>query len=1171
MTQKGALSLGRFSIRYTGLFLLLVLLLSTSTMFAASPDVVISQVYGAGGNSGAPLNADYVELFNRGNTTVSLNGWSLQYASATGTGLFGANSGQIAELPNISIAPGQYFLVQLAGGSVGAALPTPDFIDATPINMSGTSGKIALVISTAPLGCNGGSTPCSAAQLANIKDLVGYGTTSFAETQPAPAIGTTTSLHRNNFGCTDTDNNVSDFTVGAPAPRNSASPVKPCQSSTNPTAVGSATVNPVDPGQSTKLTVTVTPGSSPTSTGLAVSANLTFIGGASAQSFNDEGSNVFSFTITIPANQPEGTVPIPVTITDAQLRTGNAIIGLTINPPPPPEVAIHTLQGSSNKPLADYLNKKVTTTGVVTGVKTNGFFIQAPDSEADSDDQTSEGIFVFTSSAPPAAAAIGNLVKVAGTLVEFPSDPLTDSLTEISSPSVTLLSTGNSLPTPLTITAADTNPSGPRNQLERYEGMRVRFDSLTTISGTSGSASGSNETNGIGTSNGLFFAVITGLDRPFREPGVESGLALPAGMPANVPVWDANPERLRVDSDALVGTSTLELTSNVEIQNLTGVLDYGSSIYTIDPDPTSTHTLSALMTAAPVSLPGDREFTVASFNMLRFYDTVDDPGGDTALTATAFNRRLGKASLAIRTVLRYPDIIGVEEVEKLSTLQAVAAKVSADAVAAGDPDPQYVAYLEAGNDPSKINVGVLLKSGRVEYVGHEQLGPSATFVDPRDGSVDILNDRPSLIVRVKLHPPVGQPFPVTVVVNHLRSLSGADDPGGSGDYARAKRFYQSQMLAEALQQMQANGERIVTVGDYNAFEFNDGYVDVIGAITGNPAPFDEVLLHIQDLVEPNLFDLVGTLPLPQRYSYIENGSAQTLDHIIVSSDMLTRNYRLELARNNADFPISYRNFENRPERISDHDTPVAYFTFPPPSADLTISLSPASASVLSGHLQSYSISVTNNGPDPAANATLIDVVPSSTTFYSLIPAAGWTCSTPAVGGTGQISCSITSLPADATAEFTLTVLVNCATPNATSLINVAGVTSDYVDSTTADNTASSTTTISNPPPVISGLAVDRSVLSPPNHKMVPVQLSYSVSDNCDTGLLPQVSVSSNQPLNGIGDGDTESDWQILDRNHLLLRAERAPTPAGRTYTITVSTHDSAGYLVSDTVSVDVPR
>jgi len=146
---------------------------------ALSSTIVISQVYGGGGNSGAPYTHDFIELFNRGNTTVSLAGWSVQYTSATGTGNFGSSTTLITPISG-TLAPGQYLLIQEASqAAVGGPLPTPDVTDATPIAMAAGAGKVALVNTTTPLGCNGSSTPCSAAALATIVDLVGYGNANF--------------------------------------------------------------------------------------------------------------------------------------------------------------------------------------------------------------------------------------------------------------------------------------------------------------------------------------------------------------------------------------------------------------------------------------------------------------------------------------------------------------------------------------------------------------------------------------------------------------------------------------------------------------------------------------------------------------------------------------------------------------------------------------------------------------------------------------------------------------------------------------------------------------------------------------------------------------------------------------------------------------------------------
>ena len=192
-------------------------------------DVVISQVYGGGGNAGATYTHDFIELFNQGTTTASLDGWSVQYTSATGTGNFGSSTTLITPLSG-SLAPGQYLLIQEAtNAAVGSPLPTPDITDATPISMAAGAGKVALVNTTAPLGCNGSSTPCSPAALATIVDLVGYGSANFFEgSGPAPTISATLADFREEDGCVDTDDNSADFTATTPAARNSSSPFNSC-------------------------------------------------------------------------------------------------------------------------------------------------------------------------------------------------------------------------------------------------------------------------------------------------------------------------------------------------------------------------------------------------------------------------------------------------------------------------------------------------------------------------------------------------------------------------------------------------------------------------------------------------------------------------------------------------------------------------------------------------------------------------------------------------------------------------------------------------------------------------------------------------------------------------------------------------------------------------------
>jgi predicted extracellular nuclease len=919
------------SSRRVALACAVTVLLAASTAFAqGSPDLVISQVYGAGGNSGAIYKNDFIEIFNRGAAPVALGGKSLQYASATGTGNLGGTPTQITVLPNVSLAAGQYYLVQEAGGSVGAPLAA-DLVAANPISMAAGAGKVALVNSSVTLGCNGGSTACSAAQLALIIDLVGYGTGSsganfFEGAGPAPTLSATLAAFRGNAGRTDTDNNASDFTAAIPAPRNSSTSLR---------ASGSAMPASVSAGDDTTLTVIVTPGANPTSTGIQVAGNLFSIGGSATQAFTDQGDGTFSFVATVSLSTANGSKSLPVTVSDAQGRGASTTIALTVTAPVP-HLAIHDVQGvGAFSPVADVV---VQTEGVVTAVKSNGFFVQAPDGEADRDPSTSEGIFVFTSSAPPAAAAVGNRVRVRGTAQDFipGSDPQSPPVTEIAgTPTLTLtvvvLSTGNPLPAPITLTPPDLDPAGSISQLSKYEGMRVHVDVLEVVAPTGGFI---NETAATSTSNGIFFGVLPGTPRPFREPGIEA----PTVAPPGVPQFDANPERLRIDSDGQVGATALDVATGAQVSDLTGVLDFGSRTYTLDPDPGTTPTVTGNDAAAvPVRAgAGEGEITVASFNLERFYDTANDPNtSDVVLTAAAFQRRLAKASLAIRNVLHTPDILGVEEMENLTTLQALATRIDDDAVAAGKTRPGYQAYLEEGNDIGGIDVGLLVKTSRIEAIGVEQLGKNATFVQP-DGATALLNDRPPLVMKAELKPSGKElPFTVRIIVNHLRSLSGID--GDDGARIRAKRLAQAEFLALLIDGYQLAGEKVVSVGDYNAFDINDGLVDVIKTVRGGPpVPCEALLCEAEQIVHTPLVDLAPADPA-QHYSYVFGGNAQVLDHIIVSQSLAVNEFTY--ARNDADFPESLRADATRPERISDHDVPVAYFAVPrdtvPPAVAVT--------------------------------------------------------------------------------------------------------------------------------------------------------------------------------------------------------------------------------------------
>ena len=400
--------------------------------------VVISQVYGGGGNAGATYKNDFIELFNRGTAPVSLTGWSVQYASSAGT-TWAATS------LSGTLQPGQYYLVQEAAGTGGTTnLPTPDATGS--IAMSLSAGKVALVNSTTALS---GACPTT-----GVQDFVGFGSANcFEGAGPTPTLTNTTAALRAGNGCADTNNNAADFSTGAPTPRNTAVAAATCGSgvsittasplptatqstpysvtfaasggtgsgytfsktagtfppglmltgatlagtpssavgspfsftikvtdsgsnaaqkdfqltvnpaSTPPSATGAANPSSLQAGDPVLLTVSVTTGTNPTSTGLAVTSDLSAIGGAASQQFYDDqthgditaGDNIFSFATAVSSGITPGAKSLPVTVTDTQSRSGSAAIALTVQPPPS-HVKISQVYGGGGNSGATYTN-----------------------------------------------------------------------------------------------------------------------------------------------------------------------------------------------------------------------------------------------------------------------------------------------------------------------------------------------------------------------------------------------------------------------------------------------------------------------------------------------------------------------------------------------------------------------------------------------------------------------------------------------------------------------------------------------------------------------------------------------------------------------------------------------------------------------------------------------
>ena len=621
------------------------------------------------------------------------------------------------------------------------------------------------------------------------------------------------------------------------------------------------------------------------------------------------------------------------------------------------EVPIAEIQGSKN--ASALVGQKVSATGVVTARIGSGFFLQTPDGKTDANPETSDGIFIFTKDLPPLDILVGNIVTVSGTVEEYRNRNDTHALTitEIShrlgQDTYKVLSKDNPLPTPLPLTTAEFAPN-TLDQLERFEGMRVAIAELAAVSPTNGRV---DLKNASGESDGSFFAVVKGMPRPFREPGMDirnfyasaDREKLKRDYP-KMKVFDANPEVFRVDTDeqysavpldfrdilkdsrakfdAQFRVGPLEVTANSRLTNLTGVMHYAFGRYTVLADFDKKQAPSNTIKPSTLPAPTDRQFSVAGMNLENFFDEKDDPDiKEDIVTPEAFQRRLKKVSAAVRDYMAMPDVIGMVEAENLDGLKRLADRINKDAVAAGKPDPKYEALLVEGNDGRGIDNGFLVKTSRIKVIETKQLGKADKYKNPNTNDDNFLNDRPPLMLRASiLDNKTNQPFEFTVVVNHLKSFLGYDDPKQQ-DNVRLKKKLQAEFLAKFVQERQKADpkEKIMLIGDFNAYQFNDAIVDVIGTIKGKPASKDEVMNPSDDLVDPDMIDLVDVINADQRYSYRFDGNAQVLDHVIITDSLKGFIHGFGYARMNTDFPETYRADENRPERFSDHDAAVAYF------------------------------------------------------------------------------------------------------------------------------------------------------------------------------------------------------------------------------------------------------
>lgn len=548
-------------------------------------------------------------------------------------------------------------------------------------------------------------------------------------------------------------------------------------------------------------------------------------------------------------------------------------------------VEIFQLQG--NGLASPFVGQQVITRdNIVTALDTNGFYIQTPDARADADPETSNGILVFTGSAP--TVAVGDQVDVTGTVQEF------FNLTELSgSLTINVDSSGNPLPAIVDFDATRPSPNQPQpaTEMERFESMLVLVQ------------------NGVVTGPSDQFGDVRMVAKPvrtFREPGI-----LYPGLP-NLPVWDGNPEVFDIDPNGLTLPDAQIRAGSTIVA--TGPLSFAFGDYSLLPTSLTVSNVPTL--PDPVRARAAGEFSVGSQNVFRFFDTVDDPNKQDDLpTPAQYATKLEKLSRQVRQVLGAPDILVMQEVENITVLTDLAARIQTD-----DPSIVYTPLLMEGNDVSGIDVGYLVRNVQVGSL--TQFGKDDTYINPQNGLPEILNDRPPLVLDASFTGN-GAPFPLTVIGVHPRSLSGIEGP--EGPRIREKRHQQALRLSQYVQSLQAADptRRIIVTGDFNGFQFTDGYVDVLGQTTGNPDPLG-ALIPATDEVNPDLTNQVLSLPAAQRYSFVFDGSAQVLDHALTAAATNPFVRGMEYARGNADAPVALGTDATTPLRSSDHDGLVLY-------------------------------------------------------------------------------------------------------------------------------------------------------------------------------------------------------------------------------------------------------
>lgn len=663
-------------------------------------------------------------------------------------------------------------------------------------------------------------------------------------------------------------------------------------------------------------------------------------------------------------------------------------------------VDIHSIQ--VDLPSSPYLGIDVSTSGIVTAVLPDGFYIE--NSTMDQNVCSAEGIFVYTGKGNvPSTVALKDAVTVTGIVTASNNSAYAGTQINVDTPiasNISVTATGKTLPSTIGSSTLESATEGANGTCTNYtagtfgdwlpfEGMRVNVPSSSSLLVVGPS---------MDSTSGQFWAILYSSSsdtRPMRATGISVLDSLPSTAPSTVSRWSGNPQLLLVDTATLGGTALNPAAGTLYSgsANLIGIIDYhvnqeGYTGLLLDSSSVSSLTASNTVTPTKATTPSSGQITIGTLELA-------------SLTATE-STRISKLANAIVNYMHTPDVLNLQS----ATADALTALKSAVATASGS-----VSYSDLGITSTADSNGMVnaIWFNAAKFDADTANPPAITQQMAASSYTTLASATSTLFARSPLQAHLGIPrtgtsdYNIEVVNASLLDRSSIDD-SSTGAEVRYQREQQAEQLAtQLLEPIENAGEHLFLAGGFNSFEFSDGFVDTMGILDGSEAASSLVTLYDATYNSSTLINTTTTAldaatsatnASTNRYTYVENGSAEQPDHILITSE-LSDLVTIDYARIGADFPTIDATDSTTVARASSHDGIVTYLTVPYPTTT-TLTASPVSPTTY-GQQVTFTATVTSENGAPSGTVTFTDG--SSTLCAS---------STLTVGSTSSTATCITS-------------------------------------------------------------------------------------------------------------------------------------------------------------------